>query len=70
MPWMLAEIDAAGYNGIRDEHIELVANELLGEEYEIDRYAFERACRKCGIDPNNFAQSDLEKLEEKLNEML
>ena len=51
-PWQLAAMDDAGYNGIRDEHIDRVAESLL----------------KCGIDPNNFTQADLERLQEKLNE--
>ena len=33
-PWMLAAIDQAGYNGIREEHIIAVANELV--EYDRD----------------------------------
>lgn len=28
-PWQLGLIDEAGYNGIRDEHIEKVAESLL-----------------------------------------
>ena len=28
-PWMLAAIDQAGYNGIRNEHISAVAVDLL-----------------------------------------
>ena len=28
-PWQLAMIDEAGYNGIRDEHIDRVAASLL-----------------------------------------
>ena len=28
-PWQLGMIDEAGYNGIRDEHIEKVADSLL-----------------------------------------
>ena len=51
---MFAVIDDAGYNGIRDEHI--------------DRSTFEYNCHKCGIDPNNFTQADLDRLQEKLNE--
>ena len=44
-PWQLAMIDDAGYNGIRDEHI--------------DRSTFDYHCHKCGIEPNNFTQVDL-----------
>lgn len=68
-PMELAMIDAAGYNGIREEHIAEVAKSLLSTGLtEIDRETFERHCYKCGIDPNNFTQSDLDDLLEKLNE--
>lgn len=50
-PWQLAAMDDAGYNGIRDEHIE-----------------FDYHCHKCGVDPDNFTQADLDRLQEKLNE--
>ena len=67
-PWQLAAIDDAGYNGIRDEHIEKVAESLLSTGLtEIDRVTFEKHCRKCCIDPHNFTQEDLERLQEKLN---
>lgn len=68
-PWQLAAIDQAGYNGIRDEHIEEIANSLLSENLtDIDRDTFEYHCRKCGIDPDNFTQADLDRLQEKMNE--
>ena len=68
-PWQLAAMDDAGYNGIRDEHIDRVAESLLSTGLnEIDRNAFEYHCHKCGIDPNNFTQADLDRLQEKLNE--
>ena len=53
-PWELAAIDQAGYNGIRDE--------------EIDRQTFDDACYSLGINPDNFNQDNLNKLQEKLNE--
>ena len=53
-PWQLAAMDDAGYNGIRDEHI--------------DRSTFDYHCHKCGVDPDNFTQADLERLQEKFNE--
>ena len=66
-PWQLGLIDEAGYNGIREEHLEKVAASLLSTGLsEIDRDTFERHCRKCGINPNNFKQEDLEKLQELL----
>lgn len=67
-PWMLAAIDQAGYNGIRDEHIIAVANELLKTgRSSISRADFDRACSRCGINPNNFTQQDLNTLEDYLN---
>ncbi len=68
-PWQLAMIDEAGFNGIRDEHIEKLADSLLSTGMtDIDRSTFEYHCRKCGIDPDNFSQTDLNRLQQKLNE--
>lgn len=68
-PWQLAMMDQAGYNGIREEHIEEVAQEILGMGIsEVSRQDFDRACWNRNIDPNNFTQADLERLQEKLNE--
>ncbi len=67
-PMMLGMIDEAGYNGIRDEHIEKVAASLLSTGLtEIDRSTFNSHCRRCGIDPINFTQADLNRLQDKLN---
>ena len=67
-PWMLAAIDRAGYNGIRQEHIEAVAEQLLRTGLtEISRYEFDAACRRCGIDADAFTQADLDQLEAYLN---
>lgn len=67
-PWQLGVLDEAGYNGIRDELIERVAESLLSTGLtEIDRGAFESHCYKCGINPDNFSQSDLDQLQLKLN---
>lgn len=69
-PWQLVAIDSAGYNGIRDEHIDSVAKSLYSVACkEIDRDTFDYHCRKCGIDSNNFKQADIERLKNKLNEM-
>ena len=48
-PRMLAAIDAAGYNGIREEHIDRVVGEVrkLGMS-EVDRKSFDLACRRAG----------------------
>ena len=67
-PWMLAAIDCAGYNGIEDEHIERVAQEILKTGLsEIDRSTFEAACRRAFVDPANFTDEDIERLNKKLN---
>lgn len=69
-PWMLAAMEEAGYMGISDEMIEKIAEELISYgEYEISREMFEAACREFNINPNNFKQEDLDRLQEKLNEL-
>ena len=68
-PWMLAMMDQAGAFGIREEHIDEVAQKILGMGIsDVSRQDFDRACWKCNIDPNSFTQADLERLQEKLNE--
>ena len=68
-PWMLGAIDEAGYNGIREEHRNAVAREILNNGLtEVSRSEFDRACRRCGIDSSNFTQHDLDLLQEMLNE--
>jgi hypothetical protein len=67
--WQLAAIDAAGYNGITDDHIEDVASSLRSSGItEVNWETFEKHCRLCGIDPHNFTQGDIELLERELNE--
>lgn len=67
-PWQLAMVDDAGFNGIRDDHIDRVAKSLLSTGLtKIDRDTFNSHCYKCGIEPDNFTQSDLNRLQEKLN---
>lgn len=67
-PWMLAAIDQAGYNGIQDDHIDAVAEKILSTGItEVSRQDFDTACRRCGIDSDNFTQTDLDRLQERLN---
>ena len=67
-PWQLAMIDEAGYNGIRSEHIERVTDSLLLSGLtQVDRNIFEYHCHKCGLDPANFTQADLNQIQEKLS---
>ena len=57
--WQLAAIDAAGYNGIREEHIDRVSGSLFSSGItEINQNTFEYHCHKCGINPDNFTQAD------------
>ena len=66
-PWMLAAIDDAGYNGIRDEHINRVADEIYKTGLsEIDRDTFDYACRRAGVDSDLFDEESFEKLKDKL----
>ena len=66
-PWMLAAIDNAGYNGICDEHLDRVADEIYKTGLtEIDRDTFERACRRAGVDSDLFDGESLERLKNKL----
>ena len=66
-PWMLAAIDDAGYNGIRDEHLDRVADEIYKTGlFEIDRDTFDRACRREGVDSNLFDEESIERLKNKL----
>ena len=67
-PWMLAAIDRAGYNGIREDHINAVAETiLLSGITEVSRQDFDAACHRCGIDSDHFTQADLDRLQEHLN---
>lgn len=67
-PWKLAAIDQAGFNGIHKEHIDAVAQQILRAGItEVSRQDFDAACRRCGIDSNNFTQTDLDRLQERLN---
>lgn len=66
--WRLLMVDQAGYNGIRDQHIEEVAQEILSMGISnVSRDNFELACSRCGVDPENFTQADLDILEILLN---
>ena len=60
-PWQLAAIDAAGYNGIRDEHIERVAQKIIDLEIrEVDFDTLESVCESLSIDVNNFDDDAIE----------
>ena len=66
--WQLGLIDSAGYNGIREEHIEAVGKEIEKlPQNNIDNSAFQSACYRAGVNPNNFKQSDIDSLQDYLN---
>ena len=66
--WQLGLIDSAGYNGIREEHIEAVAKEIEKlPQTNIDNSAFQSACYRAGVNPKNFKQSDIDSLQDYLN---
>ena len=67
-PWMLGIIDEAGYNGLTDEHIQRVADEILKMGItNVSRADFERACRLAFVAPENIGDDDIARLEELLN---
>ena len=66
--WQLGLIASAGYNGIRQEHIEAVAKEIEKlPQTNIDNSAFESACYRAGVNPKNFKQTDINHLQDYLN---
>ena len=66
--WQLGLIDSAGYNGIRQEHIEAVAKEIEKlPQTNIDNSAVESACYRAGVNPKNFKQTDINHLQDYLN---
>ncbi|MBR5094998.1 MAG: hypothetical protein IK095_07890 [Oscillospiraceae bacterium] len=66
--WQLAMIDAAGYNGIRREHIEAVGREIEKLPCAtVDTAAFRSACYRACVDPDNFTRRDLAALQDYLD---
>ena len=66
--WQLAAIDDAGYNGIRDSHIEKLARAIEESGVcHVGNEEFEYFCRKCGMDSGCFTQEDVDRLERRLN---
>ena len=67
--WELAMIDEAGYNGITENHILRVVEELQSEGCtHVNQSAFRRACEKCGIDPDCFSDVDIDDVLELLSD--
>lgn len=60
-PWMLAAMEDEGYMDTSDGRINLIANS------PDDTAEFLSAYIACNVDPDSFTQSDLDKIQKKLN---
>lgn len=69
-PWHLAAMEEHGYTITNDGLINRVAYYLAKSPNDtIDTAEFRRACYACNVDPDSFTQSDLDKLQRKLNQI-
>ena len=69
-PWHLAAMEEHGYTTTNDGLINRVAYYLAKSQNDtIDTAEFRRACYACNVDPDSFTQSDLDKLQRKLNQI-
>ena len=69
-PWQLAALEEYGYMDTNDGLINRVAYKLSQSPNDsIDTDEFRRACIACNVNPDSFTQSDLNKLQRKLNEI-
>ena len=69
-PWMLAAMEEAGYMDTNEGLISRVVNHLAKSPNDvIDTAEFRSACYSCNVDPDSFTQSDLDRLQEKLNRL-
>ncbi len=68
--WHLAAMEEAGYMDTNTGLINRVANYLAKSSVEeIDLAEFRKACYAVGVDPNSFTQSDLDKLQKRLDQI-
>lgn len=69
-PWMLAAMEEAGYMTTNEGLINRVANYLSHSPNDvIETDEFREACVSCNVDPDSFTQSDLDRLQRKLNKL-
>ena len=69
--WHLAALEECGYMDTNDGLINRVADTLAESPNDtIDTAECRRACIACNIDPDSFAQSDMDKLQRKLNQII
>ncbi len=68
--WQLAALEEHGYTDTNDGLINRVARRLADSPNDtIDTAEFRFACIECGVDPDSFSQSDMDHLQQKLNEL-
>jgi hypothetical protein len=68
--WHLAAMEEYGYMDTNDGLINRVAHKLAQSPNDtIDTAEFRSACYSCNVDPDSFTQSDLDKLQRKLNQL-
>lgn len=68
--WHLAAMEEDGRTTTNDGLINRVAYYLAKSPNDaIDTAEFRRACYACNVDPDSFTQSDLDKLQRKLNQI-
>jgi hypothetical protein len=68
--WHLAALEDSGYMDTNDSLINRVAHELAKSSSNlIETAEFRRACFACNVDPESFTQSDLEQLQNRLNQL-
>ena len=69
--WHLAAMEDAGYMDTDTGLINRVARILAESPNDaIDTEEFRDACYEAGVDPDSFTQSDLDKLQRKLDEII
>lgn len=69
-PWHLAAMEEHGHTTTNAGLINRVAYYLAKSPNDtIDTEEFRRACYACNVDPDSFTQSDLDKLQRKLNQI-
>lgn len=68
--WHLAAMEEEGYMDTSEGCISRVAHYLANSPNDtINTDEFRRACYACNVDPYSFTQSDLDRLQEKLNRL-
>ena len=68
-PWMLAAMEEAGIMDTKEAHVNRVANYLKNTATgDVSYSEFRSACNACNVNPDSFDQSELDKIQQKLND--